>query len=227
MKKLFVLVLLLGLLFSSITNAATRLKLKSPAEAYEHINFVMGTGQSEQILGNTIRIVPLDLVRGHIDRYDLNLSNPDVRMYYVRTVGIGIRPVPHILGVKGIKLEMENLTENVLKVHWNESLIQIGKFGNMPFIKGMGFADAGKPDKTPDTIIQPKASVQVELYPSANVQRVYRVLGNQIEPISNDGTTRIMLNMKIEENGASNQYFYMTPCIDVPADFVELHKDDK
>ncbi len=227
MKKLFVLVLLIGVLFPTIASAATRLKLKSPSEAYEHIDFVEGTGEIEQSIENKIRVVPLDLIRGHIDRYDLNLSDPTVHMYYVRTVGIGIRPVPHILGVKGIKLMMENLTDNILVIRWNESQIQLGKFGSIPFIKGMSFNDAGNRDKTPNTIIPPKSSVQVEIYPASNVQRVYRVLGNQIEPISDDGTTRIIVNMMVEEDGKKNNYFYMTPCIDLHADFVAKYKEEK
>ena len=224
MRKLLILVLLSVIFLSNFASAATRLKLKSSADAYNHIGFVPGTGTEIQIFDNKIKVVPLELIKGHIDRYDLDMSDPSVQIYYFRTVGIGIRPVPHILGVKGIKVRLENLTKHEMKIHWNESIVQVGKFGSMPFIKGMSFNDAANPSKVPDTILPPNSSSEIELYPSANVKRVYRVMGNQIEPISNDGTTRIIVNMKVEDNGAKSSYFYVTPCIDFPADFIAAHK---
>lgn len=224
MRKLFILFLLYAIFLSNFASAATRLKIKSSADAYDHIGFVAGTGTEIQIFDNKIKVIPLELIKGHRDRYDLDLSDPSVKVYYFRTVGIGIRPVPHILGVKGIKVKLENLTNNELRIHWSESIVQVGKFGSMPFIKGMNFADAANPSKVPDTILPPKASNEIELYPSANVQRVYRVMDNQIEPISNDGTTKIVVNMKVEENGAKKSYFYVTPCIDFPADFIATYK---
>lgn len=226
MKKLFVFVLLLGLLVSSAVSAGTRLKGKMIEKEANRIDFVTGTGEKEQVLENKIKVTALDLIKDQTGQHGIKPSDPAIHVYYYKIQSNGFLTTDHVFGVKGIKLKIENLTDNVLIFRWNESLIQIGETGGMPFIKGMLFSDAGNPDETPNTIIPPKASVRIELYPAVSVKRISGVWENQIVPISDEGTTRVTVTMRVEEEGENNSCSYTTPCINFPAGFVTENKVD-
>ncbi len=227
MKKLYIFVLVLGLMVSSIASAGTRLNGKKIDTAAAQIDFVAGTGEKEQLLANKIKVTALDLRKNHSVKKEIKPADPASHMYYFRTRGNGITSVDHVFGVTGLKVRLENVTDNVLVVHWNESLFQIGETSSMPYIRGMFLTDAGNPVETPNTIIPPKASVLVELYPAANVKRVNKVLGIQNEPISDTGTTKITILLKVEENGSVSECSYVSPCIDFPSDFVAANKEEK
>ena len=41
---------------------------------------------------------------------------------------------PCVLGVRGIDLNLENLSEDVIVIKWNESIIQLGDYNGLPFL---------------------------------------------------------------------------------------------
>lgn len=225
MRKLFIFTLMVCLLITSVASAGTKLKGKGLYEADKQIGFVPGTGEVVQILGEKLKIASAVPITGYGTGYGLKPADPNSHMYYFRTPGI--TRFNYAFGVKGLALRVENLTDNVLVVHWNESVIQIGNSSGMPFINGMKYIDAGKPADTPNTIIPPKSFINVDVYPATNVRYDSGSWGITFEPISDEGITQVAITMKVEEDGASKYYSYKTPCLDFPATFVAEHKDTK
>jgi len=246
MKKLFICFLMLGLLFSSMANAATKLKGKTQNEIYQHIAFVDGTGEKEHVLGNVIKVTTLAPIGGYSALLGIEpYYHPEKRVYYFRAKNF-FMTVDHVFGVKGIELQLENLTDNAIVIDWNNSTIQIGesdgidgiivnnsllKFGlakSIPLVDNPYFTDEGQPIGSNDTIIPPKATIKVNLYSSQNRVRLDRNSKwvECIVPMSDEGTTKATITMKIAENGVGHDYTFNTPCFDFPADYVAANKDD-
>ena len=225
MRKFFVFALMVCLLITSVANAGTKLKGKGLYDADKKIGFVAGTGELMQILGEKLKIASVVPITDYGVGHGIKPADPNSHMYYFRTSGI--TRFNYAFGVKGLALRMENLTDNVLVIHWNESVIQIGNSSSMPFINGMKYIDAGKPADTPNTIIPPKSFVNVDVYPATNVDYGNGSWNIIFEPISDEGTTQATITMKIEEDGTSKYYSYKTPCLDFPDEFLAEHKDTK
>ncbi len=225
MRKWFIFVLMLCLLITSVASAGTILKGKGLYEADKQIGFVSGTGEVVQVLGEKLKIASAVPITHCGTGYGLKPADPNSHMYYFRSAGI--TRFNYAYGVEGLSLRMENLTDNVLVIHWNESVIQIGNTSGMPFINGMKYIDAGKPSDTPNTIIPPKTFVNVDVYPAVHVKYDRGSWDITFEPIRDDGTTQATITMKVEEDGASKYYTYKTPCMDFPAAFLAEHKDTK
>ena len=222
MKKLFLFILLIGLIASSVANAGTRLKGKSIYDAHKRIVF---TEPSEQTLDNKLKVTAISPITDFTSRLGIKPSDPNCPVYYFRAQGL--THLDYVIGVNGISLRMENLTDNVLVVHWNESVVQIGNTSSMPFINGMKYIDAGKPSDTPNTVIPPKSFVNVDLYPATNVQYQLGEWKIMIAPLNTSGTTQASVTMKVEENNESKYYSYKTPCMNFPADFLAQYISDK
>ena len=227
MKKLIVLLLLIIFTFCSIANAGTRLRGKGIYNVHNKIAFVTAD-PVEQIFDNKIKVTMQRPITGISFSGEIGIkpAEPTCNVYYFRVSGIG--HADNVFGVKGLAMQLENLTDNVLVIHWKDSVIQIGNNGGMPFINGMKYIDAGKPSETPNTVLPPKASLNIEIYPATKV-KYYSSWGWHIlvEPISSDGSTQATVTMKIEENGASKYYSFKSPQMDFPTAFLAEYKYDK
>ncbi len=220
MKKLFVFVLLLGLMISSLVNASTRLKCKEIEKPELKIDFVDGTGEKVKIFDSKLKVeavvpkVQTDLL------LDVKVhKNPDVNVYYYRE-DFFIAAFDSVFGVPGIVLKLDNLTENDMTVRWSESEIKIGEICSMPRINRRGITVDGKPVIPSDTTIPPKSSVEVTIYSSSKIHYFQGQWVNGLVPISDDGSTRVTVTMKIDMGGEVKDYVFESPCVDLPADFV-------
>ncbi len=227
MKKTIAMSLLIALLFALPADAGIRLRGKSIYDVHKNISFV-NRDEVEHVFDEKLKVSAISPVTGISFSGSLGVkpSSPECNVYYFRVSGIG--HADNVYGVKGLTLKFENLSDNVLVVHWNESAIQLGSVSGLPFINGMKYISAGKPSETPNTIIPPKASVNVDVYPSTTVK--YDSLHgwhNLIEPISTSGTTHAILTMKIEDNGSSKYYSYKSPCMNFPDSFIKQYKYEK
>ena len=226
MKKILLLIMVTCFLLCSVANAGVRLRGKGIYDVHKNISFV--NGPAEQILDNKLKITALFPITGHTYSGELGIKpdNPNSDVYYFRVSGIG--HADNVFGVKGVSLKLENLTDNVLVIHWKDSVIQMGNTSGMPFLPGMKFIDAGKPAETPNTVIPPRTFVTTDLYPAAKVKYSnswgWNIL---VEPISITGTSQFLVAMKVEENGASKYYSFKTPCMNFPAAFLAQYKYDK
>ena len=226
MKKTFLFFLLTCLVFSQIAYAGVCLKGKGIYEAHKNITFV--NGPTDQILDNKLKVTAQTPITGHTFSGDLKIkpADPACDVYYFRVSGIG--HADNVFGVKGVSLKLENLTDKVLVIRWNESVIQIGNTSGMPFLSGMKYIEAGKPASLPNTIIPPKTFVTMDVYPATKVQysRSWG-WGVLVEPINTQGTSQIIITMKVEEDGANKYYSFKTPCLNFPDTFLTQYKSDK
>ena len=223
MKKTILFLLLISLLFSQVANAGVRLKGKGIYEAHKNITFI--DGPADQIIDNKLKVTALNPITGHTFSGDLKIKpdDPGCDVYYFRVSGIG--HADNVFGVKGVSLKLENLTDNVLVIRWNESVIQMGNTSGMPFLSGMKYIEAGKPASLPNTIIPPKTFVTTDVYPAAKVQYSKSWgWGVLVEPINTGGTSQIILTMKVEEDGASKYYSFKAPHMDFPDAFLAQYK---
>ena len=225
-KTIAVAISLLCLLSSGIADAGVRLKGKSIYDVHKYITCTNGT--NEQTMGDKIKITTVSPITG-IDfsgKIGVKPSDPKSDMYYFRVSGIG--HADNVYGIKGVTLKLENLTDNVLIIHWNESAIQIGNTSSVPFINGMKYISAGKPSETPNTIIPPKTFANVDVYPAVNVKYDSMLDWHIfIEPIHTDGSTQAVVTMKVEEDGAAKYYSYKSPYMNFPETFLAQYRYDK
>lgn len=234
MKKLIAFVLLMSCLVSFPVSAATRLKGKSADELVKFIGFVDGTGEKTQIISNKLKVTALELMCDWDEEYTLGIRprvDPNCHVYYYKTRGgllLANMSFDDIYGVKGLKIRLENISENAMSINWNESAIQIGNSSSVPFIDHQYINNEGKRAKTSDTVIAPNSAVEVKVISSANLKNegVDRII-NPIVPISDDGSSRVNITMKVMEDGAEKYYSYQSPCIDFPAAFLAEHRYDK
>jgi len=236
MKKLLGLIMFIGLLMTQVASASTLLTSDSSDKHHEHIGFVSGTGDLETVFNNKLKVTAVSPITGFGNTlfYDFNAhNNPDCHVYYFRKNAVLLlgSMLDFVLGVNGIELQLENMTDTPLIIHWNESAIQIGEESSMPLVDKLQYTDNGKPIKPGDTIIPAKSSTQVKIYSTTRIKTLDRgdpwakkTWHNIPSPISDDGTTRIFVTVKVEENGVNNYYSYRSPCLDLPADYLAQSK---
>ncbi len=227
MKKLFGFIMFIGLLVAQAASASTL--LTSDFKHHEHIGFVDGTGEIETVFDNKLKITAVSLSTGYGNSmlYNLNVhNNPASHVYYFRKNAV-LLMYDFVLGVNGIGLRFENMTDSPLVIHWNESAIQIGEESSMPLVDKLQYTDNGKPIKPGDTVIPAKSSIQVKVYSTTRINGIdgvdlwaKKTWENITTPISDDGTTRIFVTVKVEENGANKYYSYRSPCLDLPTDYL-------
>lgn len=227
MKRLFAFILLVTLITTSIANAGIRLRGKSIYDVHNNITIV-NQDANEQTFDDKIKVSTSSLITGidYSGKIGVRPSDPNSDMYYFRVSGIG--HADNVYGVRGVSLRLENLTDNVMVVHWSESAIQIGNTSGMPFINGMKYISAGKPSETPNTIIPPKSFVMVDVYPAVNVKYDSMLDWHIfIEPIRASGSTQAIVTMKVEENSATKYYSYKSPFMNFPDAFLKQYKYEK
>ncbi len=61
----------------------------------------------------------------------------------------------NVIGVEGVVVYMTNTTDRRLTIKWSRSRFDIGQYNGMPFLPGMRYMDAGKPEFLRDTVIEP------------------------------------------------------------------------
>ena len=231
MKKLLLLILMAGLLVSSAVSASTLLTGKSHQEIYKNIVYVDGTGEKEQSFEGILKVVAMEPMPSFGLSEFINVNpheNPDCHMYYFRAKGgmlFGFQTLNMVFGVDGIQIKIENLTDKPMTIHWDKSLIQIGGTISMPHVDKAKFDKDGWPETPPDTIIGPKSAVIAKLLSSVNKMKwSAHEWRHQPVPISDDGSTRIIVTLNVEHEGAEKEYSYTSPCLDFPTDYLAVHK---
>ncbi len=230
MKKLFIFGLMAGLLVSSVVNASTLLTGKSHHDIYKNINFVSGTGEKEQLFENKLKVVAMEPMQSFAMGGFIRVmphNDPNCHMYYYRAKGgmlFGFQTLDFVFGVEGLQVQLNNLTDKPMTIHWNESAIQIDETSSMPLIDHANFTKDGQPEIPPFTIIPPKSAVVAKVFSSANKTRWDKDWRNLPVPISDDGSTRVIITLKVENNGETKFYAFKSPCLDFPADYLATHK---
>ena len=119
-----------------------------------------------------------------------------------------------VLGVTGVNIECSNLSDEVIVIDWAESLFELGSYSGVPFLNGMKYVDAGKPEKTPKTIIPPRSTKTIALFHGAPYLKSKWYDGYY--PISVYGDLQALVAMKVMVNDKTKYYTYITPRMYIP-----------
>ncbi len=144
----------------------------------------------------------------------------DDLMYYKDWEG-----TKYVLGVSGVQLELSNLSDEVVVIDWAESLFELGNYSGVPFLAGMKYVDAGKPEKTPKTIIPPHSTKSVSLFHGEPYLRTDWHHGYAV--ISTFGDLRALVAMKVMINDKTKYYTYITPSMYIPEDVYKPYIKEK
>ena len=207
---------------------AMRLKGDGVEEVKSYIRYVYGENVSETY-DDIFRVTTIGLYPCAAPEYGLKVDGKNYDLFYYKK---GIEGTPVVLGVEGIVLLLENLSDNVIVIKWSESSLQLGAYDGVPFFGGMKYADAGKPNLLADTILPPHYEKRITLYlgnprfvkggafNSAYWQDGYAV-------VREDKSLRGLLCMKIESNNVSKYYTFRTPRIELPDSVIDIYKYEK
>ena len=122
----------------------------------------------------------------------------------------------YVLGVSGVQLEFSNLSDEVIVIDWAESLFELGNYSGIPFLTGMKYIDAGKPEKTPKTILPPHSAKTIALFHGEPYLRTNWQDGYAV--ISTYGDLKALVAMKVMINDKTKYYTYVTPRMHIPED---------
>lgn len=107
--------------------------------------------------------------------------------------------------VVGFKLTFVNNSANFYTIQWSASNMTFGNFSGIPFLGGMKYIDAGKPDVTPNTLLPPNTTTTITLYTSD----VEFDSGNWIfsgELVPSDNTMQPIFHLKVISDNLANYY---------------------
>ena len=113
--------------------------------------------------------------------------------------------------VVGVGVKIQNTSNNVMVIKWNQSSFRIGMSKGLPFLGGMKYMNAGNPSAIPDTVLAPGEIRVVYVYSSEvkfekKWKPYYAYLSDKWE--TNSG-----VYLKIECNGESDYYAVTSPNI--------------
>ena len=222
MIKNFILILFFAILTMSnnISSVdAMRLKGDDVDKLYLHISYDYSE-PTEKIFDNKLRVSSKNLLVCNSREYGFEADKYGSNYYYFKT---GFEGVPNILAVCGICLDIQNLTDDVCVIKWNESLLQLGTFSGIPFLPGMKYVDAGNPSVTPSSIIPPHSTISINLYLS-NPEFVSGNWKDGCSFVLVDNSLKGSIYMKTEFNGESKYYGFITPRIMLPQRYVEEYR---
>lgn len=111
----------------------------------------------------------------------------------------------------GVGVKIQNTSNSVMVIKWNQSSFRIGMSKGLPFLGGMKYMNAGNPSAIPDTILAPGETRVISLYSSEvkfekNWKPYYAYL-------SDKWATNSGVYLKIECNGESDYYAATSPNI--------------
>lgn len=131
----------------------------------------------------------------------------DIKDYFYRkkTDWLG-RPTYTCRSLQGIKVSIANHSDQIYIVQWSGSAMSFGSFVGMPFLSGMKYIDAGKPNVTPDTIIPPKTNITASLYTS-DVEFLGGEWYMHGEWIPADNSMNVKLYLKILNSENISKYY--------------------
>lgn len=133
-KKTFLFLLAIFIMVNNLNHVnAMRLKGDDVDKVYLNISYDFSE-PNEKIFDDKLRVITRNLLVCNSREYGFEADKYGDNYYYFKT---GFEGVPNILSVCGICLEIENLTNDVCVIKWNESLLQIGSFSGLPFLGGM------------------------------------------------------------------------------------------
>lgn len=228
MKKVVVFFMLI-VCFAFINNVqAMYLKGDGVSDTYKYIRYVQDEPYSN-LYDNNLKVSTERLYPCAIPEWRLKCDLKSSGWYYYKK---GMGGTPCVLGVRGIDLNLENLSEDVIVIKWNESIIQLGDYNGLPFFVGMKYKDAGKPDKLVNTILLPFSKLNLPIF-LANVEwrngNSFNSSGwkDGYAPVKEDKSLQGLLCMKIEVNGESKYYIFRTPHIEYPDQLVARYRVDK
>lgn len=222
--KYFIVFLFTMLLFAFNINSvdAVRLKGEDVDKLYLNISYDYSK-PNEEIFDNKLRVSSSNLLVCNSREYGFEADKYGDNYYYFKT---GFEGVPNLLAVCGICLKIDNLTNDVCVIKWNESLLQIGSFTGIPFLPGMKYIDAGNPSVTPSSIIPPHSSININLYLS-NPKFLSNGWKDGCSFVLADNSLKASIYMKTEFNGENKYYGFITPNIILPHKYVEQYRYNK
>lgn len=146
MRKIFtVLMLLLFSIFS--VNAA---KADEFEETMSRINFIPQNVVNQTDIGLEIQFIRPIISILFNSNYPTSGYVSDNRVSIASIAGVGVT--------------LENVTDQIIIIHWGKSNISIGDDSVVPFIDGMKYVDAGNPSATPDTLVPPHKTIPKVIY---------------------------------------------------------------
>ena len=166
----------------------------------------------ENVLDNGVSIKFVTLMTGY-------LVEDWGKEYYTSKQGL-IR-VPYTATVEGVRISVNNPTTKVAVMKWSESNLTIDSFSGIPFLNGMKYKDAGNPAFTPNTIIMPGQTVEINLFISnityaasmSTMKHEWQVIG---VPIRRDGTTKATITFNLTIGNDPQYYSLSTPPVIIP-----------
>lgn len=214
------------MLLLSISNCADAVRLKGDGvkDVHRYVTYVSYEPWEETFEG-VLKISSHSLYLDSIPEYDFDADKYGHNMYYYKR---GMEGTPFIIGVTGIGLEIENLTNDVLVIKWSDSIIQLGNYDGVPFFSGMKYSEAGNPSLLVNTVIPPLMTKSKGLalgnpkyikggtFHSAQWQDGYAY-------VRADGSLQGIICLKVERNNQEKYYTFKTPHIILPADIVSKY----
>lgn len=225
MKKLFCAALVLLLVFINIDAEAMRLKGDGIKEVHRYMHYIDGDSHSE-IYDNILKVSTYSFYPYAAPEYNLDIDEKNTNLYFYKK-GIGGTPV--VLGVKGINLELENLTNDVIVIKWNDSLVQLGEYSGLPFFDGMKYIDAGRASMLQNTVIPPLAKKEISVF-LANVEYQKGDAFNSsgwkdgYAPLMDYKPLDGLLCLRVEVNNQDKYYTFKLPRIELPKYIVEKYE---
>ena len=207
MNRIFLMIITLLLL----TNTAFAVRLDGPnvKELVKQVRFDLSDVRYK-LYDDVLSVYAQDIYIANTRVFGIREKEMrDDILYYKTSSGTKV-----VLGVSGVGLECVNLSDEVIVIDWAESLFELGSYSGIPFLADMKYVDAGKPEKTPKTIIPPRSTKEVillhgEPYFSDKWHNGYA-------PISTYGDLKALVALKVMINDKTKYYTYITPRMYIP-----------
>ena len=207
MKRIFLMIITLLLLTN--TAFAVRLDGSNVKELVKQVRFDL-SDVNYKIYDEILGISAQDIYITNAKFYKVREKDlRDDLLYYKEFDGTKV-----VLGVTGVKIECSNLSDEVIVIDWAESLFELGNYSGIPFLADMKYIDAGKPEKTPKTIIAPHSTKTIALFHGAPYFRSKWYDG--YAPISTYGDLKALVALKVMINDKTKYYTYTTPRMYIP-----------
>lgn len=210
MKK-YLLFIILSMLICNVASAV-KLSGKNVDDLVKKVVYDSSEQLSEDF-EHKLRVTANQLYICNRKEYNIREKNLSDNIFYYKSRSGAIT----VLGITGIELLLENLTDDTMVIDWSESLLQLGNYSGIPFFSGMKYIDAANPEKTPKTIIPPHFTHKIALLHGNPIFReVHGEWQNGYAPIKVDRSLYALVSIKTVINDNTKYYTYKTPHIILP-----------
>lgn len=217
MKTILYVAFALMIISINLDAEAMRLKGDGVKNVHRYMQYVDGDNFSETF-DNILKVSTNSFYPYAAPEFNLDIDEKYTDLYFYKK-GIGGTTV--VLGVKGVNLELENLTNDVIVIKWGESLIQLGEYSGLPFLVGMKYIDAGKANLLENTIIPPFTKRNIPVFLS-NVEFQKGDTFNSSDwkdgyaPLRDNRPLEGLVCLRVEVNNQNKYYTFKLPRIELP-----------